>query len=101
MGARVVLDGGAALEPPHRAHERVKREHDAEASTSSSAKPCASRQTGSCATQVGVLLERVGYPRGDALPRERDLLPALRAAGADQEPEHRAGRRPHRGACPE
>ena len=35
--------------------------------------------------EAGVLLEqRVGHPVGNTLPRQRDLLPALRAAGADQ-----------------
>ncbi len=91
--ARVIVDGGPALDPAHRADQHVEpeddaeREHDQQEGEAVGQPP--DRELGDVEAGV-VLQQRIGHAVGHALPGERHLLPALRAAGADEQTEQRA-----------
>ena len=88
----MIVDGGPPLEPPDRTHQDVEAEDDAEGEHHQQERESVGQPPGGELRDVetGVVLEqRVGDAVGHALPGQRHLLPALRAAGSDQQAEER------------
>ena len=93
MGARVIVDRRPAFEPAHRADEDVEPEDDAEGEHHEKKGEAVGQPPGGKLRHVEsriMVQQRVRHAVAHALPGERHLLPALRAPGADQQPEQRA-----------